>query len=73
MLEGAVNFNMINRDYPMQMVCSFLLLSGQYEYGFNNENVVWMKLCYFKTSCLTNCPKMLNFANFEMGVNIFTV
>ena len=43
----------------------------QSEFCFRNENVMQMKLVYFKNSCLTNCHKMLNYANFENGVTNF--
>ena len=45
----------------------------QNEFCFINENAMRMKLGYFKHSCLTNCHKMLNYANFENGVTIFTM
>ena len=48
----------------MQMECSLLQLRVQYEFGFRNENVMQMKMSYFKNSCLINCHKMLIFLEF---------
>ena len=56
---------MTNNDDPKQMECSFLRLRVQYEFGFRNENIMWMKGEHLKMLCQTNCHKMLNFANFE--------
>ena len=37
--------------------CSFLDISIYYEFGFRNENVLWVKVGHFKKSCHTNCDK----------------
>ena len=38
---------------------------NQYEFSLRPENVLPMKMGSFKRSCLINCDKILNFANFE--------
>ena len=41
------------------------------EFGFRKENVLRVKVGYFKKQCLANCDKMLNLANCEkLGINI---
>ena len=48
----------------MQEKC---LIQHVCEFGCRNENILWIKVVYFKKSCLTNCENMLNFANFKIG------
>ena len=45
----------------------FLHTCSQYELSFRTENVLPMKMVIFKMSGLTNCDKILKFANFENG------
>ena len=51
----------------MQMEGSFLQIKLKYELGFGNENVMRMKMGYFKKSCVTNCHKMPKLANVGNG------
>ena len=69
-LDGGVMFEtMTNRDNPMQMKRSYLQFTVQYQ--FLEKRCYADKMGYFKKSCLTNCHKMLNFANFRNGIADF--
>ena len=45
----------------------FLHTCSQYEFSFRIKNVLRMKMGIFKKSALTNCDKILKFANLENG------
>ena len=51
----------------MQEVCSFLHKIVYSVICFSNEEILLMKIGYFRKRFFTNCDKMLNFVNFKNG------
>ena len=41
-------------------------------FGFRNENVLQMKIGYFRKLCLTNCGEILNFVTLKWGYQTLT-
>ena len=40
-------------------------------FGSRNENILWMKMGYFRKSFITKCDKTLNFVSLKIGDPIF--